>query len=1322
MAKTLCGGFQIAVASGSTGYIGIGLSNHSATTIESLHDQTIRTAGTFSNLSCTVLLQGTGASTLRFRENLANANQSISIPGSTTGFFEDISNTDNVVAGDEYDFQIISGTGGVTTVVPFVVFEATGNTTAIYGGTRALSFSTDSATRFISLVSRPAGYAETVEADAQIKIKEAGTWKNMDIKLSANSRITTTTWTSRINGVDGNMLVSVPASTSGHFEDTVNTDIVIVNDLLAIKMVTGTGGGNFDPETQKTEIEYSGDIFNMPSGLANDGIRAVPFNTTEYHLPIGLNPSSTESLRQIQMPIPLRFTNLQVHVITNTITGSASTVKVRKNSADGNGLVSISAGATGFFEDTVNSDSIKVGDKMAYEIITPNTSGTLSINMISTTGEEFILSQIDKTFTVDAQLEATCDADLCEDFSEYAFQKLPTFRDNFNYSTQSSADANWVPQDSAQNRVNPTTEVIDFDVVRDGTVDNILFDLGAEHISNTNWVLRWKMDWSTITIPASSEVNFNFGLYATTEDSNTFQDSITFTLQNLASGSLSNIISTWSNNQITQANPITFSTFDTSAPFYFEIKRTSATTVQWNVYSDVNYTVLIASQTDTIDSGVENLRYLGLKNEQGVVAVGNHVGTIDDIEFWNAGQQGDVTFEDDLKLKTISFEDDFTTDNFTNISGTKVSVNTGTEVIDWSATGGVLFNEGEFDDAFGAPINTSNWVLRCKLTVNTLVDGTDPTANDLFIGFSDDNTSLPQTGQDFIGWRTSQASTGNSLIRALVSDGSALNSLGGGEFVATPQSLGTGTFYLEFKRSGSIAIANIYSDAGFTTLIERQTNTIGVGVTGLRYLKIMVSNFDGTADSTYDGTLDDIEFYNGDSTLTRWLGAIGNDVRLDVINKRINFDPPTGVDRDELIAFDLQTILDGSNASDENWTLRFKMNTDTLVQGTSEESASLLIGLDSNLDPQASATHNLILFRTTMDQGGAGPQFGAISSSLSRLGGAYFSGTGTATQFPIAWSTGTRFVEVKRLSPTEMKVTLYTDASFTDIEKNSSGVPLSVQDTIDSGIINLRYIRVTTDCSAVANDTSYDGSIDDIEFYNGVSVSKTPVHETKDFEDPFLADNWADQGTGVEVNTGTQVIDWTSILDTVARATVFDLGVGNVSDTEWTLRFKYRTDTLTAGSTRTKYFWIGLFDSDQTVDSESVQDAIVFEFFVNSTLSVGRFSLSEKNGVILTGAGTQADLTTTPSDQLGNNLYVEVKRISATLAECSLYSDKDYSILVERITLTVPAGIVNLRYIGLKNRTDPVNTGSMTGIVDDVQFWNQQSAVDHENKWTKVDE
>ena len=913
-----------------------------------------------------------------------------------------------------------------------------------------------------------------------------------------------------------------------------------------------------------------------------------------------------------------------------------------------------------------------------------------------------------------------CTSDFCEDFNEYALSKLPTSRDNFNYSNQTIADLAWVSTDTTKMRVDPVNEKIEIDAFMDGTDDHITFDLGAG-ISDT-WTLRGRITFVSDPGVGTAGSGIYFGLSANKDDNSaTSQDNAYMGYLHASSikqwgvewGASTNLPTDYFSVPIVETLPL-------GTELYWELKR-EGNVLTGQIFNNADFTDSrgkpIRSDFNGSVGFPKNLRYLKFFNRF-VVSVTNRVTwEADDIEFWDKGQQGDITFQDDFVQKAVTFSDNFAGADVWADAGTAFGVNMTTEVIDWNVNDTSINHATAFDLGVNG-INDTSWVLRAKVTVNNATVGASADTNRLYLGLFDSNETVDSnTTQDglFIGFLLSTTANQIGLFHR---DGAVLDGLADTSFTTA---ITATTFFVEVKRISATSVAiSLFSDSTYTTLIETQIATIPSTISSLRFIKAQ-NRSTLTGDSTLDGTIDDVEFYNGTSTLTDWLGATGNDVRLDTANEIINFDPPTGVARDELVAFDLQTILDGNNADDEHWTLRFKINTDTLVQGSSEESSSLLVGLDNNLDSTTTGTHNLILFRTTMDQGGAGPQFGAISSSLFREGGEYFTGgTGGATQFPFAWSTGTLFVELKRLSPTLMETTLFTDASFREIEKNSSGVPLTVQDTITSTIIDLRYIRVTTESSAVANDTSYDGSIDDIEFYNGVSVPRTPIEEVKDFEDTFVEDNWVDAGSGVAVNTSTQVIDWNSAIDNVNNTTTFDLGVGNVSDTEWALRFKFTTASLSAGSSVGKYFWIGLFDSDGTVDSETTQDALAFYFLVNSGNPNGSYQLAERDGVILSNTGTNAILTQTAT--ASDIFFIEVKRLSSIRARLSFFSDPDYQQLVESTELTIPAGIVNLRYIALKGRNITATTGGMTGTIDDIEFWNKQSALDHQNKWRKVDE
>lgn len=113
------------------------------------------------------------------------------------------------------------------------------------------SFFKTGAAGFVSLV----GYNNyTTEAQSQAAMPCAGTLKNVRLKVPINSNTNNGTVKSRINGADGNITVTVTASTTGTFSDTSNTDTIAAADLVcysATQAATGncvaSPSAEFDP-------------------------------------------------------------------------------------------------------------------------------------------------------------------------------------------------------------------------------------------------------------------------------------------------------------------------------------------------------------------------------------------------------------------------------------------------------------------------------------------------------------------------------------------------------------------------------------------------------------------------------------------------------------------------------------------------------------------------------------------------------------------------------------------------------------------------------------------------------------------------------------------------------------------------------------------------------------------------------------------------------------------------------------------------------------------------------------------------------------------
>ena len=451
------------------------------------------------------------------------------------------------------------------------------------------------------------------------------------------------------------------------------------------------------------------------------------------------------------------------------------------------------------------------------------------------------------------------------------------FADNFtSYTTQGEADGNWTTTDTARVRVNISNDELDFSVPTSVTTnDGIAFDLGVALQADSKLALRYKLDIQTYSINSdATALEMHIGLSDSDETvvQSAIQDWIGLGLQTASNTEDYQVVA--SDGGFPSGGSSTLATFTrnlTQELIYVEMIRNSTTSLTINLFSDASFNTLLESQTVTIPAGITDLQYLKVmvKNSDGT-ANGDIIGIVDDIY-----------------LVEYDFFDNFETDNFTTMSGTRVSVDTVSRFMDWDSSGTGTYNQGEFVDPIGTTLDTEDWLLRAKLNITALSAGSDTTGNDLFIGFGDSNTLLPNQGQDFIGFRLSHNNP-DGIIRVIASDGTVINTgaTQGEVFTTNVDDLGINDVYLQVQRgvpNSTAVTATIFSDPLFLSPIESVEEVIEAGTTGIRYLKVMVSNRDGTGDSTYEGTIDDITFLNGGAgnvTLTFFTGDLvsSNDV------------------------------------------------------------------------------------------------------------------------------------------------------------------------------------------------------------------------------------------------------------------------------------------------------------------------------------------------------------------------------------------------------------------------------------------------------------
>ena len=356
----------------------------SSSTTESNRIMIWRTGGVLSNLYILILTNDRGTSTLRTRKTTSNANVVVSITASTTGEFEDAVNTDAVTAGDNWHASLVTGSGGTTfTFGPtHILFAATTNTMQKLAGATADTFATASVT-YKGAFFGDQNTSDVADSVVGMTVRTGATLTDLQVYASANARTTTTTYRSRVNSGFGNLTLDIAASATGTVEDTSNTDTLVSGDLINWSITSGTGTENLVVQVVSAELKTTDGTHQYVGGEGTSG-RTITAGTTTFHPFSGrlTDSNTTESNFAVDTNLVMTTSLLQTNITANTIVLD-STLTLRKNSADGNQVVTITALTTGIFQDTTNSDSFVATDTLNHQIVTPSTITTLALNSIS---------------------------------------------------------------------------------------------------------------------------------------------------------------------------------------------------------------------------------------------------------------------------------------------------------------------------------------------------------------------------------------------------------------------------------------------------------------------------------------------------------------------------------------------------------------------------------------------------------------------------------------------------------------------------------------------------------------------------------------------------------------------------------------------------------------------------------------------------------------------------------------------------------------------------------------------------------------------------
>jgi len=229
----------------------------------------------------------------------------------------------------------------------------------------------------------------TTRANGQYPWRGAGTFRNLYVTISANTRGTASTVTFMLGATGQSLTVSIPAGSTTTIADTSNSFAVADGDLIGVKISTSTGGGTLTIRSVTAQFETAGQIFTHTAGYGFNNSSA----STVYYSPRGTGAGSTSEASSSVLQALESTTASYMHaLVTVNSASTTATFKSQDNTADGNQTFTMTAGTTGLGEDTngAHTDTIGAGE-------------TLTVQKSSTTGAITVMGAGFKTMTATAK-------------------------------------------------------------------------------------------------------------------------------------------------------------------------------------------------------------------------------------------------------------------------------------------------------------------------------------------------------------------------------------------------------------------------------------------------------------------------------------------------------------------------------------------------------------------------------------------------------------------------------------------------------------------------------------------------------------------------------------------------------------------------------------------------------------------------------------------------------------------------------------------------------------------------------------------------------
>lgn len=212
----------------------------------------------------------------------------------------------------------------------------------------------------------------------------SGTIRNLAVYVSANSTtLVTSTFAVRKNGTNQSLKVTYASGATGLQTDTSNSFTVADGDDVDIELaVPNDTSGSRTVTVRTISFEFESDAGTV-SRIGTSADTSVSFSTasaTRYLTPGGVaSLNSVEKLARVLTDYTA--SDLYASVASNA-RSTTTTLRSRKNSANGGQSVSYSSGETGVKTDTSGTDSLASGDEFGWSITSGTGTGAITLRAV----------------------------------------------------------------------------------------------------------------------------------------------------------------------------------------------------------------------------------------------------------------------------------------------------------------------------------------------------------------------------------------------------------------------------------------------------------------------------------------------------------------------------------------------------------------------------------------------------------------------------------------------------------------------------------------------------------------------------------------------------------------------------------------------------------------------------------------------------------------------------------------------------------------------------------------------------------------------------